>query len=182
MTEGINGKKRNGRMRGVVERLGKLWRRILHQKKHTPEEIAGGMAIGLFMAFASPPGLQLLPAAALASITGCSVIAAVSAVFVSNPFTMPFLYPLAGVIGSWITGVPLRGTVPTTDEGFWKSMTDFRSHGRTVSLVMVGCIIMGTLAALIGYHVTKVCVNAHRRHLAATRGSKSHDESDPDNA
>ena len=52
--------------------------RLLHARRTTPEEIARGAAIGFFFAFAAPPGLQAIPAAAVAVFTRSSALVAVA--------------------------------------------------------------------------------------------------------
>lgn len=147
---------------GNFKRLLKL---ILRQK-HTPEEVAAGFALGLFLAFAAPPGMQLLPAAAIASMMHWNILAAVAAVFVSNPFTMPFIYPVAAYVGSYVTGIPIRGSIPRSDEGFWAYVANPWLHGRIITLLLVGCTLMGSAAALVGYFVSRHLVITGRRILA----------------
>ena len=148
---------------------------ILRQK-HTPEEVAAGFALGLFLAFAAPPGMQLLPAAAMASMMHWNILAAVAAVFVSNPFTMPFIYPMAAYIGSHVTGIPVRGPVPLSDEGFWSYVANPWLHGRIITLLLVGCTLMGSAASIVGYFVTRRLVIIGRRILDA----RLHPETDKD--
>ncbi len=143
-------------------RLEKFLRMLLRQR-HTPEEIASGFSLGLFLAFAAPPGIQMLPAAAIAATMRWSVPAAVAAVFVSNPLTMPFIYPLAAWIGSRVTGIAIRGRVPTTDEGFWMQATNLFLHGRIVTLILVGCVVIGSVAAFAGFFVMRHLARLYER-------------------
>lgn len=152
--------KKDGR-RGRVE----MFLRMLLRQRHTPEEIASGFALGLFLAFAAPPGIQMLPAAAIAATMRWSVPAAVAAVFVSNPVTMPFIYPLAAWLGSLVTGIPIRGRIPLTDEGFWMQATNLLLHGRIITLVLVGCVIIGSVAAFAGYFAMRSLARLYARRV-----------------
>lgn len=142
--------------------------RILRQK-HTPDQIAGGVALGLFVGFALPPGLQIIIVIPLAMLLKVNVFASVSLVFVSNPFTMPIIYPFAAVIGSFITGIRLRDVVPTSEGGFWSFATNIRAHSRVMVLILVGCVTMGAVASIAGFYGSRALVIAYRRRRRAQR-------------
>ena len=150
----------------LLKQIWHFWSKMLH-KRNTPEEIAGGVAVGLFFAFVGPPGTQLLLALSVGSVLRCNLIAAAAATFVSNPLTMPFLYPLAAWLGSLITDVPIRDSVPLTDEGFWAYATNFRAHGRIVVLILVGCLALGSISAFGGYYIVKTLMTSYYKRLGA---------------
>lgn len=141
----------NGRRKDRWRRLVAHWRLAMHTRA-TPEQIGMGAAIGLFCGFVLPPGVQLLPAMAVAQIAGAHVPAAALATFVSNPLTMPFIYPFAAWLGSHLTGIPLRTAPPEGQESFWRMAADPAAHrGRMLMMVIVGNLVMGSLASLAGY-------------------------------
>jgi hypothetical protein len=128
----------------------------------SPEQIAGGMALGIFLGIAAPPGVQMVLAFALASFLGLNRPMAVAAVFISNPFTMPFIYPLALEIGVWISGVQVRNDVPLDEDEFWGYVLNFRAHGRAIILMLTGCAFMGAVGSIAGYYATKYAVIGYR--------------------
>ena len=136
--------------------------RVMRQRG-TPDQIAVGAAIGVFMGLAGPPGLQMITAFALAALFGCNRVAAVLAVWISNPFTMPFIYGSQLTIGSWITGIPVRDVVPTSPEQFWAFVTNIHTHGRAVLVMFVGMLVTGVITAAAIYYPVRGAVIAFRQ-------------------
>ena len=58
-----------------------------------PEDIAAGWALGVFVGFAIPFGLQLVVSIPLALMMRVSKIGATLGTFVTNPVTIFFIYP-----------------------------------------------------------------------------------------
>jgi hypothetical protein len=142
----------------------------------TPEQIAGGMALGIFLGLAAPPGVQMVLAFALASLLRLNRPIAVAAVFISNPFTMPFIYPLALKIGILISGISVRNHVPMDEDEFWNYVLNFRSHGRAIILMLTGCAFMGAVGSVVGFYTTKYAVigyRAQRQHMRRKRIEKA---------
>jgi uncharacterized protein (DUF2062 family) len=131
-----------------------IQRLVLHTR-NTPEQVGLGVAIGVFLGMALPPGVQFIPAIAIAQMSRASVPAAALATFVSNPLTMPILYPLSAALGSWVTGIPLRMRPPESDESFWRLAADPVTHGRILLLIFVGNVIIGSVLSVVGYHAAK---------------------------
>lgn len=127
--------------------------RLLLARRSQPDEVARGVAIGLFFAFVGPPGIQILPAAAVAVFTRSSVLMAVACVFVSNPITMPFIYPIALWLGTMITNAPPLSAAPETPEGFWSIVTDWGRNARLVVNMAAGCLAMGSASAALSYPI-----------------------------
>ena len=118
------------------------WLRIMRQKDK-PERIAAGSSLGMFLGLVTPPGTQMLLAIAIAPFLRCNVVAAMLFTWISNPLTIPFLYPLALNLGELVTGLTVRETIPTEDERFWAFITNFRMHGRAITLLLVGLMTLG---------------------------------------
>lgn len=126
--------------------------------QETPESLARGMAIGVFVAFAAPPGIQVVIALAVTYMAGVSRLAAVAGAFVTNPFTMPVIYPVAYWIGSWITGRRGRGSIPDDQADFWAVATSLGTYSNTFINLTVGLLVLGSLASIIGYQAVKIGV------------------------
>ena len=78
--------------------------RILRLKGE-PEEVAGGMAIGVFIGLTPTVPLQTILAVLIAFLLGKSKLAAALGGLVANPFLLPFIYILDYKVGRMITGV-----------------------------------------------------------------------------
>lgn len=140
-----------------------MWLRVLRQKDE-PERVAGGMALGVMLGFMLPPGVQMLVAVALAPMLRVNLIAAALGTWVTNPITIPFIYPGALIFGEFLTGLSLREhSIPLEDEHFWAFITDFRAHSRTIMLLEVGLMALGAMAALPMYYITKLAVVKFRK-------------------
>ncbi|MFO7775330.1 MAG: DUF2062 domain-containing protein [Candidatus Hydrogenedentota bacterium] len=145
--------------------------RVMRQRG-TPEQIAAGVAIGAFMGLAGPPGLQMLTAFALAALFGCNRVAAVLAVWICNPLTMPFIYGAQLTNGSWITGIPVRDVVPTSPEQFWAFITNIHAHGRAVLVMFVGMLVTGIITSLALYYPVRSALIAFRQRKEERRQRK----------
>ena len=66
--------------------------RLLQRFRGSPQAIAGGFSLGLFLAFTPTVGVQLIIAVFLATIFKLSRPAAMLAVMVTNPLTIPPLF------------------------------------------------------------------------------------------
>jgi hypothetical protein len=163
------------REKGILEKMKRLAALIIHTKD-SPDQIAGGVALGLFIAFAVPPGLQLATALSVSVLLRVNAMAAGAMVFVSNPLTMPIIYPFAAYLGSLITGIPIRGAYPTSDRGFWVLASNLWLHGQVMVLVMTGCLTIGAVASVFGFYGSRAFVVSYRRRAAAHAGHKRHDE------
>lgn len=141
--------------------------RLALHRHVTPDQIALGVGIGLFCGLVLPPGVHIFSAIAIAQLARASVPAAMLATLVSNPLTLPFLYPLAALVGSWFTGIPLRTEAPETPESLWQLFAEPALHGRTLMLICLGNLVIGSVVSVIGYHAAKLwAVRRHARRIA----------------
>lgn len=109
------------------------------------KSVSGALAVGLFIAFVPLP-TQMIIAAAAAIIFRVNLPISVATVWVTNPFTMPFLFYFAYVVGTWLFGVPQQ----TEQSGFSLShMLD--SLGHSWKPFLLGCFILGLISAIIGF-------------------------------
>ena len=85
--------------------------RILYLKlvkqSGTPESVARGVAIGFFTGFLIPVGGQMLIAIALAFLFRARKIPAIACTWVTNPWTIPFIYPFQCYLGAKLIGCDL---------------------------------------------------------------------------
>jgi len=120
---------------------------IFHLNRHSA---AGGVAIGLFLAFIPIPG-QMLLAALLAIYFRVNLPLAIVFVWISNPLTIPPLLYLSYKTGALI----LQETPKQLNFEFsleWFSETFFDIW----DALLLGCLTLGGLSALIGYFVIRI--------------------------
>ena len=85
--------------------------------------ITRGVWIGLFWAFIPMP-MQMLAVIASMPLTRFNVPIAISMVWLSNPFTMPFMYYMEYLTGNFILGKEGLGNVELTLEWFSANIGD----------------------------------------------------------
>lgn len=134
-----------------------------------PEVIAGGVALGTFFGFVVPPGIQMIVSIGFAPILRVNPVAAALGTWISNPLTMPFIYPLAMTLGAYITGYSIRDNFPLDEPGFWAFMTSLPAHSRIIFVMTVGLSAIGGGASFIMYYVTKGLVIEYRLKREARR-------------
>lgn len=117
--------------------------------------VACAFAIGLFCAFIPLP-FQMVIAAGFAIIFRCNLPISVALVWVTNPFTMPALFYIAYIVGTWLTGSYLG---PFEFElSFNWLFTELRERWHPF---LVGCLFMGSLLGLIGYITVRIFWRIH---------------------
>ena len=100
-------------MRGKENRMEKVRRLVRYyynkavREKGTPEYIARGWAIGMFIGFAVPFGLQLLVSIPLSFLLKGSKLGATVGTLATNHFTIFIIYPFQCWLGSNLIGNPL---------------------------------------------------------------------------
>lgn len=116
--------------------------------KSTPDAIARGVALGIFIGFTPFFGFHILIAVALAFLLRQNKIAAFAGVWITNPLTAPFIYGLEYEVGRMLLGQPVFG------------FANFR-HGMGWEMAMqigtplfLGSLVLGVPAALISYALT----------------------------
>ena len=140
-----------------------------------PREVAGGMALGLFIALLPIMGAQMPIAVVCAEIirrlsgVKLSRVAAAAGVWLTNPITAAPIYGVA-----YLVGVPFtRWIMPMRHQDAAAAVAEMASDRPAaieivVSLV-IGGVILGIPAAIAGYWVTHGLVTryqlrrAHRR-------------------
>jgi uncharacterized protein (DUF2062 family) len=76
-------------------------RRIVYSES-SASSIAGGMALGIFIGLTPTFGFQMIPAAFFAALFRVNILAAVVAVWITNPFTAAFIYYTEYMLGTVI--------------------------------------------------------------------------------
>lgn len=116
--------------------------------KSSPDAIARGLALGVFIGFTPFFGLHILIALFLSFILRQNKIATFVGVWVSNPVTAPFIYALEYEIGRMLLGQPAIGFFVLSREFTWETAIQL---GLPLG---VGSIALGLPMALISYALT----------------------------
>jgi len=125
---------------------------LLHLNRRS---VAGGVAVGLFVAFLPMPG-QMAVAALLAVLLRVNLIISVVLVWISNPITIPPMFYFSYVVGTWLLGSPVVHTAfePTLA---WV-IHEFTQIWRPL---LLGSLAIGTLVSLAGYGAANLVWRAH---------------------
>ena len=150
----------------------------------TPESLARGVALGLFISTTPTFGVQTFIALFLAAILRCSKIAAVVAAQLSNALTAPFIFLGTYYLGAVILDRPFdRAKLDGLMDGFeWGSLwtsglsvfAPLWDGFRDVFVALwVGGLIVGVVLAAMGYFlVLGIDTKAHLQIVRAQQQAK----------
>jgi uncharacterized protein (DUF2062 family) len=139
------------------ERWGR-WKRNLRlyylrllRLKGQPHEVAGGVAIGVFVGMTPTVPLHTVLAVLIALILKKSKLAAALGVWVANPFFLPFIYLLDYKVGKVLTGA--NASSPPMSHF---SVPHLVRLGWDISYpLLCGGTVTGLLCAIPSYFITK---------------------------
>jgi uncharacterized protein (DUF2062 family) len=196
--------RRKARRAPLLKRL-RYALRVILSSHHSPQQIAAGAALGMFIAFTPTLGFQTILVVLLATMFRVSRIPAIIMVYVTNVFTAVPIYGACYLLGGRVC--ELFGMPPVrweTFESFAKALRqgsemgaiEFIGHismtfavlGIKIALPLwVGGVIVGLICTVITYAIILRLVEGHRvlqaQRLARRLKKKVHSEADaPDGA
>jgi len=122
------------------------------------KSLAGGLALGLFIAFTPTIPFQMLLAVVGALLLGVNVCIAVAAVYVTNPVTAIPIYLVAIRVGRFLC----------THTGLTEFMTTiFEFEGRMGKVMReslflwTGCLLFSVISAILGYAAVHLAWSAY---------------------
>jgi len=131
--------------------------RILRLKGQ-PEEVAGGIAIGVFIGLTPTVPLHTILSVLIAFLLGKSKLAAALGGLIANPFMLPLIYILDYKVGRMLTGIE---GVPLVLSDF--SLSYLMDLGWDITYpLFVGGIALGFLSIFPSYFITKRLVILYR--------------------
>ena len=143
--------------------LAARWKRLREKMVRDPlppESVAAGWALGVFVGFAIPFGLQLIVSVPLAIMMRVSKVGATLGTFVTNPATIFFLYPAqTWVVYNLLFGSREMGELPTE----WTRQTVMALSGPVIISFFLGGLAIAMVASPVTYHVVKRIVIRQRR-------------------
>ncbi|MGD0259574.1 MAG: DUF2062 domain-containing protein [Verrucomicrobiota bacterium] len=133
--------------------------------RDTPEAIAGGVAIGIFIGFTPLFGLKTILTILFAWLTGSNIIAAVIASAAHDVLLplMPAVFRLEYDVGFWLLSQPHHLPPPLVRmhlQGHWRHWTTFFTVGKPL---LVGSAVCAAPFALLSYVLTQRLVARHQR-------------------
>ena len=143
--------------------LAARWKRLREKMVRDPlppESVAAGWALGVFIGFAIPFGLQLIVSVPLAIMMRVSKVGATLGTFVTNPATIFFLYPAqTWVVYNLVFGSREMGELPTE----WTRQAVMALSGPVIISFFLGGLALAMLLSPVAYHVVKQIVIRQRR-------------------
>ena len=130
--------------------LQKGYARFLEIRGH-PREVALGLALGLFVAMTPTMGFQMAISVCLATFFKWNKISAGLGVWVTNPLTAPFIYPVCYYLGSRIYSVPKSQTVVAGHDVKIFYTLLVKAPELFIALT-IGGVIIGLPLAIAGYY------------------------------
>jgi uncharacterized protein (DUF2062 family) len=157
----IEDRKKNSRRKELGVRLKRGFRLLfvrLLRLKGQPEEVAGGVAIGVFIGLTPTVPLHTVLSILVAFLLGKSKLAAFLGTCIANPFMLPFIYIMDYEVGRMITGFE---AVPLILSDF--SVSHLLDLGRNITYpLLAGGIAMGLLSISPSYFITRRLVVLYR--------------------
>ena len=128
-----------------------------------PRKIAGGMALGVFIAFTPTIPFHIVGALTLAALLRVSPVAAFLGIQICNPLTIPAIYLAAYKVGQFLV---YRGKPLVFPETFsFEAWMGVLWQGGVA--LQVGGVVLATPPAIVAYFVTLWIVQRYRRRKAA---------------
>jgi uncharacterized protein len=149
-----------------------------------PEEIAGGMALGLFVAMLPILGLQLPLVLFVAELmrrlahVHLSRVSAIAGVWLANPLTVAPLYGLCYVVGRPLAHALLPASVRSATAGSGSldlSTLSFSGPGALEGILglVLGGVVLGVPTAWLGYRITYGMVSRQQERRAQRRARRN---------
>jgi uncharacterized protein (DUF2062 family) len=129
-------------------------------------EIALGFALGIFIGMSPTMGIQMPIAVFFAALLKWSKISAVFGVWITNPFTSPFIYGLTYLVGARVLG--LEAIIELPDELTWSTVKELLKNAPVLmGALTVGGIIVGLPLAFLSYFFSYAAVNRYQEGIKA---------------
>lgn len=113
----------------------------------SPSEVAGGFAIGIFVAATPTLGLHTIITIALAALFKKNEVAAILAVWIVNPLTMFPIFYFIFQVGHWIIGGPNINLKPDSIKDI------FHLGGNLLIPLWVGGLVVGLASATLSFYI-----------------------------
>ncbi|CAB5082324.1 hypothetical protein D3OALGA1CA_321 [Olavius algarvensis associated proteobacterium Delta 3] len=115
-----------------------------------PREIALGFALGIFCGMSPFFGLQMATAFFFAALFKWNKLSSMIGCWISNPVTMPIIYPVTYLVGAKLVGIEKAYQVPAQMD--WTLLIRMLEISpEIISLMALGGVVLGISIAVTGY-------------------------------
>ena len=146
-----------------MQSLRSTWRTLREQMVRdpmSPERVAAGWALGMFIGCSIPFGLQLLVSVPLAIMMRVSKIGATVGTLITNPVTIFFIYPAqTWVMYNILFGSREMGELPTE----WTRESVMALSGPVIISFFLGGLALALILSPITYFIVKRIVIRYRK-------------------
>ncbi len=146
-----------------TQTLQKTFNRFL-KIRGTPREIALGTALGLFVSMTPFIGLHTVMAIFFAALFKWNKISAALGVWVTNPFTAPFIYGFTYFVGKFCMGIEKSPTLHT-DLDYSMILAMLQKTPEILLILTVGGIIVGLPLAFFGYYFSYSAISRYQQKI-----------------
>lgn len=131
-----------------------------------PREIALGFALGIFIGMTPTIGLQTPIAIFLAVLLKWSKLSACFGVWITNPFTAPFIYSLNYFAGAKLIGLNPAFSIP--DDLSWTAIKEMILKApQMFGALTVGGIVLGLPLAVSCFYVSYQALDKYQMDMKA---------------
>lgn len=116
------------------------------------KSVSLGVAIGLFFAYWPIP-VQMLLALVAAIMLRANLPISVALVWITNPITVVPMYAPAYLLGAWLLDEPMKPVAEMT----------LATLRRDLEVLWLGCLVFGTVLAIIGWLLVRLYWHWHVR-------------------
>ncbi|MGD8291566.1 MAG: DUF2062 domain-containing protein [Desulfobacterales bacterium] len=140
-------------IRRIYERLIKI--------RGRPREISLGFALGIFIGMTPTMGIQMPIAVFVAALFKWSKISAAFGVWITNPFTAPFIYGITYFVGAKLLG--LKATLILPEAFTWSIIKEMLKKAPVIFGAMtLGGILIGIPLAVLSYYLLFAAIKKYQ--------------------
>ena len=129
-----------------------------------PRQIAKGLALGIMVGMTPFMGLHTVIAVFLAAIWKWNKISAAAGVFITNPITAPFIYPVTYLVGKAFIGA---SSIPVLHMPLsLAAVTNLIKNSPLILIdLLAGGIVIGLPLSIVSYWIALKTVENYRRRI-----------------
>jgi uncharacterized protein (DUF2062 family) len=129
-----------------------------------PEEIALGLALGIFIGMLPIMGFQTGIAVFFAALFKWSKISAALGVWITNPLSAPLIYSITYVTGTWLLGVETSFNLQP-EFGMTAVEKMLQKAPKVFGVLTIGGIVIGLPLGFISYYVSFSAILKYQRSI-----------------
>jgi len=148
-------------------RLARIFKKALNRFlkiRGNPREVALGMSLGLFVGMTPFMGLHTVIAIFLAALLKWNKISAALGVWVTNPFTAPFIYGITYFTGKLCMGIEKIPELQT-HLSYSIIITMLEKTPEILLVLTVGGIVVGLPLAFLGYYFSYSAISRYQEEI-----------------